>query len=391
MFTANLDHVGGSSRPRVLCVDDEPAVLEGLRDVLCRSFDVHTAAGGLEGLTILRSNPDSFTVVVSDMRMPGMSGAEFLRAARATAPDAVRILLTGDADIQTAVHAVNHGQLFRFLTKPCDTQELMRACAAALGQHHIQTAERVLLEQTVRGSVDALVEVLALTNPAAFGRGGRLKELAGRLARAAGARNWWEVEVAAMLAHVGAVTLPHATAEKLYAGAALTEREAVMVRRVPLVTRQLISKIPRLEGVVEILDTYRDVSVREQADGGRRSIPAGAHLLRIAVDYAELEAQHSPANVALGAMRSRGIYDGGLLDLFAGIVGVGTAPRVREVSVAELRPGMTLADDARTRRDDLLLIASGQPVTERLVERLTNLGSGHVREPLRVFEHHGDN
>jgi CheY-like chemotaxis protein len=391
MFTANLDHVGGSSRPRVLCVDDEPAVLEGLRDVLCRSFDVHTAAGGLEGLTILRTNPDYFTVVVSDMRMPGMSGAEFLRAARATAPDAVRILLTGDADIQTAVHAVNHGQLFRFLTKPCDTQELMRACAAALGQHHIQTAERVLLEQTVRGSVDALVEVLALTNPAAFGRGGRLKELAGRLARAAGARNWWEVEVAAMLAHVGAVTLPHATAEKLYAGAALTEREAVMVRRVPLVTRQLISKIPRLEGVVEILDTYRDVSVREQADGGRRSIPAGAHLLRIAVDYAELEAQHSPANVALGAMRSRGIYDGGLLDLFAGIVGVGTAPRVREVSVAELRPGMTLADDARTRRDDLLLIASGQPVTERLVERLTNLGSGHVREPLRVFEHHGDN
>jgi hypothetical protein len=113
-------------------------------------------------------------------------------------------------------------------------------------------------------------------------------------------------------------------------------------------------------------------------------------MLRIAIDYADLEAQHAPARVALGAMRSRDLYDRGLLDLFASVVGIGTAPEVREVSVAELRPGMTLADDARTRRDHLLLIAAGQRVTERLVERLTNLGSGHVREPLRVFEH-GEN
>src|SRR5579875_2137576 len=248
---------GESARPRVLCVDDDSAVLDGLRDVLYRSFDVHTAASGLEGLEILRRDPDAFAVVISDMRMPGMSGSEFLRAARLSAPDAVRVMLTGDVDIQAAARAVNHGQLFRFLTKPCDPQELMRACAAALGQHNLCVAERVLLEQTVRGSVDALVEVLALTSPAAFGRGGRYKELAGQLARAAGVRDWWEVEVAAMLAHVGAVALPQVTAEKLYSGNELTAKEAAMVQRVPEVTRQLVGRIPRLDGVLTILDTYR--------------------------------------------------------------------------------------------------------------------------------------
>lgn len=225
------------SRPRLLCVDDDAYVLDGLRDVLCRSFDVGTAVSGLDRLEMLRSEPNAYAVVVSDMRMPVMNGAEFLRAARRIAPDAVRMLLTGEADVQAATDAVNHGQLFRFLIKPCDAQELMRACAAALGQHRLQAAERVLLEQTVRGSVDALAEVLALTNPAAFGRGARVKALAGELARAATLRNWWEVEVAAMLAHVGAVTLPQATAEKLYAGADLTAQEAAMVGRVPLVTR----------------------------------------------------------------------------------------------------------------------------------------------------------
>lgn len=375
---------GHPARPRVLCVDDDSAVLHGLRDVLYRSFDVHTAGSGLEGLEILRREPDSFAVVVSDMRMPGMSGAEFLRAARMRAPDVVRVLLTGDADIESAVQAVNDGQLFRFLTKPCDAQELMRACAAALGQHNLHAAERVVLEQTVRGSVDALVEVLALSNPAAFGRGGRHKELAGRLARAAGMRDWWEVEVTAMLAHVGAVALPQVTAEKLYAGSELTVQEAAMVRRVPAVTRQLISKIPRLEGVLRILDTYRDASVSEEGGDAPNPVPAGARVLRIAVDYAELEAQRTPAGVALGAMRSRALYDRDLLELFCSIVGVRAAPRVREVSVEELKPGMTLVDDART-RSDRLLVASGQRVTDRLVELLANLGPGQVREPLRVF------
>lgn len=378
---AELGNGRRDSRPRLLCVDDDGYVLDGLRDVLGRSFDVRTAVSGRDGLEMLHREPNAYAVVVSDMRMPVMNGAQFLRATRLIAPDAVRMLLTGEADVQAASDAVNHGQLFRFLTKPCDAQELMRACAAALGHHRLQAAERVVLEQTVRGSVDALTEVLALTNPAAFGRGARVKALAGTLARAAELRNWWEVEVAAMLTHLGAVTLPQATAEKLYAGADLTAQEAAMVGRVPLVTRQLVSKIPRLEGVLEVLERSQHAAGTE-TDEDRP--PPGARVLRIAVDYAELEAQHTPAHVAFGTLRGRGLYDHHLLDLLAGVIGVGAAARVREVAVGGLSVGMTLADDARSVRGELL-VARGQQVTARLVELLRNLGSGHVHEPLRVF------
>lgn len=370
-------------RPRLLCVDDEPYVLEGLRDSLRRSFDVQVATSGAEALALLREEPEAYSVVISDMRMPGMPGSDFLRAARLVAPDAVRMLLTGHADLQEAIKAVNGARLFRFLTKPCDSAELMRACAAALGQHRLQTAERVLLEETVRGSVDALAEVLALTNPAAFGRAGRVKALAGKLARAAGLSNWWEVEVAATLAHLGAVTLPQTTAEKLYAGATLSVQETQMVERVPIITRQLVSKIPRLEGVLEILETYRSVPV-EHAPESASTIPSGARVLRIANDYVELESRGAPEMVALGTMQSRTSYDRNLLEAFVAVVGVGGAVPVREVAVAELVAGMTLADEVRSVRGELL-VARGQYVTAQLIERLLNLTARLVREPLRVF------
>jgi response regulator RpfG family c-di-GMP phosphodiesterase len=368
-------------RPRLLCVDDEPHVLEGLRDVLCRRFDVRVATSGVEGLELLQTEPDAFAVVISDMRMPQMAGAEFLRAARTIAPDTTRMLLTGHADLEAAIRAVNGARLFRFLTKPCDAQELIAACTAAVDQHRVQTAERDLLEQTLRGSVDALAEVLALANPVAFGRGGRVKELAGRLARAVELPDWWEVEVAAMLAHIGAVTLPQPTAEKLYAGAPLTGAEAEMVARAPLITRALLSKIPRLEGVIEILAKYTQPLAAENEP--ENPIPVGSRVLRIASDYADLEAEHADADVALGAMRGRGIYDQQLLRVFAGLVGAGLSAPVREVCVCELSVGTMLVEDVRS-VGGVLLVARGQRVTEQLIERLMNLTTGFVHEPLRV-------
>jgi response regulator RpfG family c-di-GMP phosphodiesterase len=382
MLEARPPGGGSRTRPRVLCVDDEPLVLEGLQDILGRSFEVSVAGSAADGLAILRAEPDAFAIVISDMRMPVMGGADFLRSARAIAPDAVRMLLTGQADLSAAIQAVNGARLFRFLTKRCETQELLGACVAALGQHRLQTAERVLLEETLRGSVDALAEVLALANPAAFGRAGRVKELVGKLARAAGLRNRWEIEVAASLADIGAITLPQATAEKVYAGARLTAQETAMVERVPTVTRQLLSRIPRLEGVLEILATYR-VAAGGDAPDAWSGIPVGARALRIAVDYVELESHGASRTVAIGAMRSRELYDLELLRAFAGVIGVEPAV-VRELSVAELRVGMTLADDARSIRGELLL-ARGQRVTERLVERIRNIGPEGVREPLRAF------
>ena len=159
----------------MLCVDDEPLVLEGLRDVLSRGFDVRVAESGREALELLEHDHDGYAVVLSDMRMPGMSGASFLAEAKRIAPLAVRMLLTGHADTESAVRAVNDGQIFRFLTKPCDRGELYGACTAAVQQHRLMAAERVLVEQAVDGGIRALRDVLALTAPAMLGQEARLE------------------------------------------------------------------------------------------------------------------------------------------------------------------------------------------------------------------------
>ena len=247
------------------------------------------------------------------------------------------------------------------------------------------TAERVLLEQTLRGSVDALVGTLALANPAAFGRSGRVKRLPGRLATAAKLPNCWEIDVAAMLANIGAVTLPQATAEKLYLGAPLSAEEQEMVDRVPGVTRTLICHIPRLEGILEILDAYRQ-TLDPGDDQAIEALPVGARVLRIAADYDALDAHGDRVVVALGTLRGRRIYDRRLLSLFAHDVGIdGGVPTVLELPLSRLRVGMILADDVRHGGDGLL-VARGHEVNGQLIDRLGNLPPGSVREPIRVFE-----
>lgn len=129
------------ARPRILCVDDEPRVLEGLRRQLGRRFDVRTATSGASGLAIVdRDGP--FAVVVSDMRMPAMDGAGFLRRVRERAVETVRILLTGYGDLQSAAAAVNEGSIFRLLSKPCPPDVLQEALAAAVQQHRQLVAAR---------------------------------------------------------------------------------------------------------------------------------------------------------------------------------------------------------------------------------------------------------
>ena len=131
---------------KVLFVDDESSALDGFRRVLHGSFDVCTAGSGGEGLmTIEREGP--FAVVVSDMRMPGMNGAEFLARVRQKAPDTVRMLLTGHADLHAAVDAVNRGQILHFLTKPCAKAVLVAAIHSGLDQYHSGVEERELANQ----------------------------------------------------------------------------------------------------------------------------------------------------------------------------------------------------------------------------------------------------
>lgn len=375
--------------PRVLCVDDEPLVLDGLKRNLRQHFTVTTAAGGEAGLVELGAQ-EPFAVVVSDMRMPGMNGATFLRHVRERAPDSVRILLTGQTDLDAAIAAVNEGNIFRFLSKPCPPDVLLPALQAAAEQYRLITAERVLLEQTLRGSIKTLTEILALANPAAFGRANRVKQYVVRLAAHVGASDSWQLEVAAMLSQIGCVTLPPPTAEKLYHGQPLSPAELEMTDRLPGTAAQLLANIPRLEPVRDILayQNKRFDGSGTPSDGVRGpQLPWGARLLKVVLDYDALETQSIPAGEAIDTLRGRaGWYDPDLLQTFAEILGhVESDAKVHEMRLREVRAGMTFAEDV-TSKAGVLLIARGQEVTQGLLDRIRNFSESiGVREPVRMI------
>jgi len=282
-----------TNRARVICVDDEPHVVSGLALHLRRRYDVEVATSGQVGLELLARPPEA-AVVISDMRMPGMNGAEFLAKVHAQSPNTTRILLTGYAELDAAIRAINEGNVFRFLVKPCPPPELLRTVDAAAEHHRLKLTEKVLLEKTLHGSVRMLSEALAITNPLAFGRATRIKTLVSQLLDKLGDKDRWQVEVAAMLSQLPTLTLPDETAEKLYYGAALSEAEQQMVERAPDVTQQLLGHIPRLEAVREILTHYREPQSKRdigELSLEQRVVRRGSQLLKVAVEFDALEAQ----------------------------------------------------------------------------------------------------
>lgn len=381
--------MAASRKPRILCVDDEPQILEGLALNLRRHYELETATSGVAALEILAQKPE-VAVVISDMRMPGMNGATFLAQAREVAPDAVRMLLTGQADLDSAIAAINEGQIFRFLTKPCSPPMLLAAVGSAVLQHHLITAERVLLEQTLHGCIKTLTDVLALVSPISFGRANRIKQLVSELVEKLGIRECWQVEVAAMLSQLGHITLPPETAEKVYHRRPLSEDEETLVARLPTLTGELLGNIPRLEAVREILKTYTKPYRPDPAaarDPERQIVARGAQLLRVAVDFDALESSSSASrSLAVDTLRGRvGQYDPEILQALATIRGAAQALDVREVSMSDLRAGMILAEDVRM-RSGVLLVTRGYEITEQFRERVRNFPPDAMRKgPWRVI------
>lgn len=378
---------GKDTRPRILCVDDEPRVLSALARQLRQHYSVGTAESGKAGLDELAATPAS--VVVSDMRMPGMDGATFLTEVRRLYPDTVRILLSGQADLNDAATAVNRGGIFRFLQKPCNGNELLAALTEAVRQHELVVAERVLLNETLHGSIKTLTEILSLANPTAFSRAIRAKSLIEQVLDELEVKERWPIEVAAMLSQIGAVILPAEVAQKLYVGDALVPGEQEMVDRMPRVVERLLGSIPRLEPVREILRyqaKHFDGSGPPRDSKRGIALPLGARLLRIALDYHVLEVQGKDPELALGSLVGRkGAYDPELLELFGRVVcNDEQVGEVREVRLVDLRHGMTLVEDVKS-TGGLLLVPRGSEVTPALVERLQNFSKNRgLQEPLRA-------
>lgn len=412
----------------LLLVDDEENILKALRRLLHRlGHEILTAGNAADALRILEGR--AVSLILSDHRMPGRSGAELLREAAELQPEAVRIMLTGYADMQAAMQAINEGRVYRFLAKPWDDAGLLGAVADALAEldlrrEHADLQERVRrqnaelkklntgLERRVEartaelaealGRSEELVESLRQQNVATVKAFAgildlRSQPLGAHCRRVAGwvqpvcarlgvgdPRQVQRTLIAALLHDLGKVSLPDAILVKDPAHLGSAEREEVM--RHPVLGQ---GQVQVVEGLAEVARSIRHH--HENLDGSgypdglaADAIPLGARVIRVLDAYDNLTRggarRGAEERLALEIMdREVGRhFDGAvftaLLDVLDRRADAYDACREAKVPLSELREGMVLCRDLRT-RSGILLVPRDEPLKQSYLEKIRNFSA----------------
>ena len=380
---------------KLLFVDDDPNLLAGFQRTLRKLYEFDTALGGEEGLAKIKSH-GPYAVIVADMTMPGMDGVVFLEKSRALSPDSVRLMLTGNADQQTAADAVNRGEVFRFLSKPCPPEVLQPALDLALKHYELAHLEHELIEGTLAGCVKVLTEVLGITAPDRLGRGQRLRDSSRSLAGRPGHGPLWELELSAQLSSIGYALIPPSILRSAALQQTLSPAEHAVLRRAPLIGHDLLADIPRLAGVAKIVlyqEKHFDGSGFPSDSLAGEAIPAGSRLLKILNDRLALEEEGVVKQAALKVMRERrGVYDPTLLEIcfvcFSDFLAnaLSSQSPVHSLDVADLQPGQIIVSDLTT-AEGLPLVTVGSRLTPMIIERLrTHMEIGSLRGHILVQE-----
>jgi len=373
---------------KVLLVDDDRNILAGYKRALHRQFQLETAEGGPVALEIL-SNDGPFAVIVADMGMPGMDGIQFLTKVKEHTPDSVRMMLTGNADQETAIDAVNEGNVFRFLTKPCPPEVLASALEAGVAQYRLIVAERELLEKTLRGSVKVLTEILSLVNPAAFSRASRIRRYVTHIVERLQLSQLWQFELAAMLSQIGCVTLPYEILNRVYAGQPLSDEERSMFSSHPSVGSKLLNNIPRLGTIARMIEGQQRPFGTAAEPGSLKqeesTIAIGSQILKVALDFDQLIVQGLTRAAALSTLaRREDEYNPKVVAALENFRMKEASDIVKMVKVHELNTTMIIDEDVNA-KNGVLLVSKGQEVTYTVLARLRSFAQGvGVVEPIRV-------
>ena len=405
---------------RILCVDDEQNILSALRRLFrSRGYQIMTAGSGQEGLALLEQEP--VDMVISDMRMPGMDGAGFLRQVRERWPDTVRLLLTGYADIHSVIEAINTGEIFRYITKPWDDEDIMLIVRQALERKQLEQ-EKARLEALTREQNEELRELntnlekkveertadlwLAhsslmeaneklknsfLTSIKVFSsliemRGGKLAghsrrvaDLSRKIARRLNmdGKDAKELFVAALLSDIGKVGFSDellATAVSQMNGEQLGQFHKHTLR-----AEELLMPLPDLKGAAAIIRSQHErYDGRGFPDGLQgEKIPLGARILALAGDFDYLQIGvltprrvHHDDAVPLIARGAGNRYDPAVVAAFQQIMdGIPEEPHDTEINVLQLQPGMILSADLLS-RDGMLLLPAEHALDAHMIDRL---------------------
>lgn len=364
---------------KILCVDDEESILKGFQLNLRKDFELHMASNGAEGLEVF-DRERGFALVLSDMRMPEMNGATMLSEIKKRDHEVVTVLLTGHTDFESAMAAVNEGNVFRMLSKPCPPDTLIKVLNAGLEQHDLIKSKRILLDKTLRGAVDALAQSLSTAKPLFFGRAQRVRRLANELADMLNVPNRWRVDVASVFSQLGYISLPESVCEDVYHKKDLSPEVKKLVKKLPGDIQNLIGKIPGLEEVDAILQKI-DVQYRyEENDGkGTRLL---ASILRVSLDFDFYEELGHDRSVIVQTLKARkDEYDPLVTNSLSNLLVVAEQKfQLEEIAIKNLEVGMRLAQELRL--DDGFLIAScGADVDRQLLKVIRNYNSCYAESP----------
>lgn len=362
---------------KTLMVEGSANPLGSIPQALSKRFNLEAVVGLEDALKAVRQN-GPYAVILTDLKMPKRDGLAFLSAVAAAQPETVGILMVSNAEALQAQAALAENQIFRYVLKPASVDTLARHLDAGLSQYKLQTAEQSFLQDTLHGAIQALTDVLSLANPAAFGRALRIQGLVHRLSKAILIPQFWEVDMAAMLSHIGCVSLPKAVLEKLGAGKDLAPDERKLFDSHPTIGAGLLSNIPRMGLVAEI--------IQKQHARFDAVPPFGAQVLKVVLDYDTLANRGQNSGAILARMRAtKGIYDPELLEAFEATIPVDTGYVRRRVSMRELKANMILEENIVS-VDGMLLLAKDAELNESNIYRLIeSTHSFEIVEPVSVL------
>jgi response regulator RpfG family c-di-GMP phosphodiesterase len=410
-----LETEGAEEVPwNLLCVDDEPNILSALRRLLRpHGYQVTIASSGAEALAIMEEQ--AFDLVISDMRMPEMDGAQFLEQVKRRWPDTVRLLLTGYADVTSTVDAINKGEIYRYISKPWDDRELLLIVRQALERKALErekvrlelltarqneelrdlnaNLELKVMERTVElrkahdkvktsflTSIKVFANLIELRGSNLAGHSRRVADLARKIANRMelSPADGQDVFLAGLLHDIGKIGLPDHLLVKPVPQ--MTGEELGLYRKHPVKGEQSVMALEELRGAATIVRSHHERFDGQGYPDGLMgvAIPMGARILCVANDYDGLQigslsvrryTQDDAKKLIAEGKGKR--YDPQVIEAFLEIVG---KPEVRdsgeiEVGVADLKPGMILSRDLLT-RDGVLLLAADYILDANLIRQI---------------------
>ncbi|MCU7867559.1 MAG: response regulator [Candidatus Thiodiazotropha sp. (ex Lucinoma borealis)] len=373
---------------KVLMVDDDRNLLDSFRRQFRKRLNLETATSGADGVQAVRDG-GPFAVVISDMQMPNMNGVEFLSNVYSISPNTVRIMLTGNANLDVAVDAVNDGNIFRFLNKPVETDQLYQTITDGIQQYRLITSEKVLLNKTLKGAVDLLADILSMVNPVAFSQSSRIKQHAHTIVKSLSLDDSWHYDLAAMLCQLGYVSLTDELIEKVSKGSELSHAETALYESHPVMGARLLKHIPRLEIVAAMVERQNN-DVAKIEFQGKLSIEnkaiLGGQIIRVAIAYDRLINHGMDENQAITQLKNNPEnYDPILVEALS----LGSKNRKVEVltlPISKLEPGLILDQPINTEAG-ILLVAKGQALSQAVLFRLMAAEeSGIISGTFRVFK-----